>query len=395
MYQIANPSSSLGDHFWRWLSPLLLLLLMPVQLHAIDVRAARHVSILPGETIRTNLYVAGGDVSIAGRVEGDLTVGGGDIYLTGAVLNDVTVGGGQVRFDGQIGGDLRIAGGQVFIGGKINGDLVLAGGRVRILPSAVVGGDVVLAGGTVVIEGALIRSLKAVAGDAFLNGTVSGPVNLRSGTVGVGEHANLEAAFDYFAPNEAVIDKAARIKGPVAFHMTSGMDQTWFRLLLRRMGVAFFLLRFTMTLVAGLLGFFLLRRQSQELVEYALSHFGLEFIRGFVLFFVIPPAIFLIAITIVGAPVAFLGGLFHLSVGVVAVIYAGIALGTLLFAKARKSSQYQVTWQAVIVGIVLGFLVRIVPYVGFFFNAVFFLVIFGSLYERFWLLVRPPKTTPS
>ena len=166
------------------------------------------------------------------------------------------------------------------------------------------------------------------------------------------------------------------------------MDQNWLRLTMRRAGIAFFILRFAMTLVAGLLGFFLLRRVSQDLVQYALGNFGKEFLRGFVLFFVIPPAIFLVAITVVGAPIAFLVGLFHLSVGIVSIIYAGIALGTLLLKWAQHKPSFEVTWQAVLLGIPLAFLVLLVPYVGFLFNATFFLVIFGALYQRFWILLR-------
>ncbi|MBI3934841.1 MAG: polymer-forming cytoskeletal protein [Acidobacteria bacterium] len=367
---------------------LLVLIAFPALLEAIDMRAGRRITVPAGEVISTNLYVAASEVYVSGSVEGDLTAAGGEVSLDGTVANDVTVGGGQLRINGQIGGDLRVAGGQVLLTGRVNGDLVVAGGVVRVLSGAMVGGDVLLAGGDVLLEGTLVRSVRAVAGKVLLNGTITGPVSLRTNSLAIGEGANLENELVYFAPVEATVAENARIKGPITFHMISGMDQDWLRLLLQRAGSVFFLLRLTMTLGAGLIGFLLLRKPTQDLIQYALGNFGKEFLRGFVLFFVIPPAIFLIAITVVGVPVAFLGGLFHLSVGIVSVIYAGIALGALLLKWLRHRPAFEVTWQAVLLGISLAFLVRLVPYVGFLLNATFFLVIFGALYQRFWILLR-------
>jgi hypothetical protein len=273
----------------------------------------------------------------------------------------------------------------------VNGDLVVAGGVVRVLPGAIIGGDVVLAGGDVILEGALVRSLRAVAGKILLNGTIAGPVSVRSESLSLGESAELSDALTYFSPEEAVIDAGARINGPVTYHVTSGMDQNWLRLTLRRAGIAFFFLRFAMVLGGALLGFFLLRKPTQELVEYALANFGREFLRGFALFFVIPPAIFLLAITVVGVPVAFLGGLVHLSVGVLAIIFAGVVLGTLLMNKAQHKSSWEVSWQAVLLGVATMFLIRLVPYIGILFSATFFLVTFGAIYKRCWQLIRSAR----
>jgi hypothetical protein len=360
----------------------------PALVHAIDLRAGRRITIASGEVVATNLYVAAGELSSSATVEGDMLVVGGDVFLNGTVQSDITVGGGQVRMDGQTGGDLRVAAGQVHLGGRVNGDVVVAGGVVRILPDAIIGGDVVLAGGDVIVEGNLVRSIRAVAGKMLLNGTVTGPVRVRTEALAIGSGATLGNELTYFAPEEAVIHPNATIVGPVSFHMISGMDQNWLRLAMRRAGVAFFFLRFAMTLGAGLLGFLLLRRPTQAIVEGALGNFGREFLRGFVLFFVIPPAIFLVAITVIGVPVAFLGGLFHLSVGIIAVIYSGIALGTLLLKLLQRKPSYEVTWLAVLVGIPLAFLVRIVPYAGFLFNATFFLAVFGTIYQRSWTVIR-------
>ena len=388
MYKIGNLRVFFRPFLWVFLTIVSFLAASPAELQAVEMRAARRITIPLGEVISGNLYAAASELSVAGRVDGDLVAAGGNISLMGVVSRDAIIAGGRINVSGQIGGDLRAAGGQILLSGKVNGDLVVAAGTVHVLPGALVGGDVVLAGGDVLLDGVLVRSVKAVAGQMVLSGTVSGPVGVRTGKLVIGEHADLENELAYFSPEEASVHPQAKVKGPVTFHMISGMDQDWLRFILRRLGVAFFFLRFAMTLVAGLLGYFLLRKPSQDLVSHALSHFGREFLLGFVLFFVIPPAIFLILLTVVGAPVAFLGGLVHLSVGMVAVIYSGIALGTLLLKLLRRKAEYEVSWAAILVGIPIAFLVRLVPYFGFLFNATFFLVIFGTLYQRVWSIVR-------
>ncbi|HWP84213.1 MAG TPA: hypothetical protein VNN17_03415, partial [Terriglobia bacterium] len=268
-----------------------------------------------------------------------------------------------------------------------------AGGRLRILPEATIGGDMILAGGDVILEGSLARSLRAVAGKILLNGAIAGPASVRTETMTIGASASLEDALSYFAPQEAAVDPAAKLKGPVSFHLISGMDQAWLRWLLRRAGIAFFILRFAMTLAAGLLLFFLLQRVSQELIAFTLEHFWRELLLGFILFFVIPPVIFLIAITVVGVPVAFLGGLFHLGVGILSVIYSGIAIGALVLQRVRADSAPVVSWSAVLIGIPTAFLVSLVPYFGLLLNAAFFLAVFGTIYQRFWTLLRGARAS--
>jgi cytoskeletal protein CcmA (bactofilin family) len=373
---------------WRVLYILLISIWFPTLLRAIDMRAGRRIILLPGEEVQTNLYIAAGDVFFSGVVHGDLTVAGGEVVLDGTVSNDATVGGGRIQVDSAVGGDLRVAGGRVLLNGMVNGDLVIAGGIVRVLPTATIGGDVVLAGGDVILEGTLARSLRAVAGKILLNGTITGAVSVRTERLILGENANLDGALTYFAPDEAVMDSGARISGPVTFHVTAGMDQNWLRGALQRAGFAFLLVRFAMILSGALLAFFLLRKPTQELVEYALANFGREFLRGFVLFFVIPPAIFLVAITVVGVPVAFLGGLVHLSIGVLAMIYAGVVVGTLVLNKAQRRATWEVSWPAVLLGVSAIFLVRLVPYLGILVSATFFLVTFGAIYKRCWQLIR-------
>jgi cytoskeletal protein CcmA (bactofilin family) len=388
MYKISELGTVLRCFRAASATALTVLALLVVPSRAADMRAARQINIGAEQSISGNVYAAAHEFILSGRIDGDLVAAGGDVLMDGTVTQDVIIAGGDARLTGEIGGDLRVAAGRVELRGTVAGDVVAAGGTVRILAGSRVGGDVVAAGGTLLLEGNLARSVRAVGDRITLSATVSGPVGLRATTVEVGDTAVLESALAYFSPEEALISSEARIAGPVTFHIISGVDQQWLGHALRRLGLAFLLLGLAMSLVAGLVAAFLLRKPTRSVVQFAIDHFGSELLRGFVIFFVIPPAIFLLTLTVVGVPFAFLAGLFHLSVGIVSVVLTGVLLGSLLLRLFLHKDAYAASWQAVVLGVPLAFLVSIVPVVGFFFNTIFFLAIFGALYGRSWAAIR-------
>ncbi len=69
-------------------------------------------------------------------ISGDVTV------ARGHVVKGVYVASGDVRIAGQVDGDVFLASGDAVISGRIDGDLVTFGGQARLLPTARVTGDV-------------------------------------------------------------------------------------------------------------------------------------------------------------------------------------------------------------------------------------------------------------
>ena len=81
MYKMSELRTSCPREAAKLLLILLLLTGFPRQLYSMDLRAGRRLTIPAGEVVSTNLYVAGGEVALAGSVEGDLTAAGGEIRL--------------------------------------------------------------------------------------------------------------------------------------------------------------------------------------------------------------------------------------------------------------------------------------------------------------------------
>jgi len=94
-------------------------LMMPAQTSATELRHADRVTIAKDEVIHSDLYVAGGQIRIAGTIEGDLLVAGGDVEVSGHVLGDMLSASGQVRMTGQVDGSIRGYAGNITIKGKV------------------------------------------------------------------------------------------------------------------------------------------------------------------------------------------------------------------------------------------------------------------------------------
>jgi hypothetical protein len=99
------------------------------------------VRIAPDERVH-DLGVFGGDVVVLGEVTGSLRAFGGDVDLRGPVRGDVAALGGDVRVRSEVGGDVELAGGDAVIEGVVHGDVLTQGGKVFIRPPGRVEGTV-------------------------------------------------------------------------------------------------------------------------------------------------------------------------------------------------------------------------------------------------------------
>ncbi len=94
-------------------------------------------------TIDDDVRVTGGELDIDARIGDDLAASGGSIELasTTTVGGDVWLAGGEVSMAGTISGDLRIVGGEIKLSGTVLGDVELEGGKIHILDSARIEGN--------------------------------------------------------------------------------------------------------------------------------------------------------------------------------------------------------------------------------------------------------------
>lgn len=177
---------------------LLFALLLP------SVYAVQNVNDQEGKVItiendvNDDLFVSGDQVTVNGNINGDLFAAGGQVVVNGNVTGDAYVAGGNVTINGQITGGLIIGAGQATVSGKTGkilagcGDLAIKGntdkiiaaaGNVKIYPTSVVDRYAYISTGGFENQGTINGELNLSAEQLIEKGNV-GTFNYQKSTAG-------------------------------------------------------------------------------------------------------------------------------------------------------------------------------------------------------------------
>ena len=136
-------------------------------------------------------YLAGTTVDVHGSVEGDLTMAALQAGLDGTVSGDVNAAGLLVHVGGVVGDDVRALGGKVIVQGWVGDGLLVAGGEISLTRGTRVGGNAILGGRRIVDLGDVAGNLDAAGAYVEIDGDVTGVARIRSDDVVIGPRARL------------------------------------------------------------------------------------------------------------------------------------------------------------------------------------------------------------
>lgn len=357
---------------------LLVLGLVPTSVSAATLASARTLVI--SEAPLENLYLIGTDVTITVPLPADILALGGTLTLSAPVTGDALLGGGTVSVGRAVEGDLRAIGGQIQVTGPVSGDLVLAGGSVIASTTArdtrIIGGSVRLmgAGGPAVVYGA----------DVVLSGEFAGDVEVvASDRLTLTEGTHIAGALKYDAPQQAGIADSALVDGGVTYTGASSYLPTVEQaktFALAGASVLFITRIIAVLIAAGLLaGLFPVF--SQRVADKALARtsgrFALLALLGFGVAFAAPVLILILLVSFVGAGLALLLGTAYVFLLMLGYLYAGILAGAALSRGLMKRTQ--VTWKFALFGMLVLYLIGVIPVIGGLVTFVLFLVATGAI----------------
>lgn len=355
--------------------------LIPLSVSAALFEKGQSYNLAKDQSVSVNLYTVGGNVTVLGNVKEDLMAAGGTIILTGLVGKDAGLAGGTIDISGNIGEDLRVAGGNIMIGGKVGGELLALGGQLTVAPGVEIKGESYLIGGNIVIDGNLGKNLVIRGGTVAINGTIEGSVKITaSNSVTISSGAVIKGNLDYSSPKPATIQDGAKIQG-VTNYKKIEPAKTYAKFGGRALFGAAWLIKFLMILVAALVVSLLLKKQTQTAVRYIMPNFGKELLRGFIILVVLPVAIVISFITVVGVILGVAGLLFYGLMLVFGMILAQIVVGAMVSKLIFKQENYEGNWKSALIGAIALALVCLIPYIGSAICFVFFLASFGALFN--------------
>ncbi len=123
--------------------------------------------------IPDDVIVSGGSVIVSAPVD-SLTVAGGMVTVDAPVRGDIIAAGGTLIVNGDVGGKVLAAGGEIELNGNATNALV-TGGAVRIGEDAVIERDAFITAGEVTNAGSVLRNL-TVSSETFNNTGTAGNV---------------------------------------------------------------------------------------------------------------------------------------------------------------------------------------------------------------------------
>jgi len=282
---------------------------------------------------------AGGTVIVeAGETTGDLEAFGGTVVVRGTVDGDLRAVGGSVQIEGTVTGDVDATTGNVYVEGTIEGDLRGAGGHVQIAESGTVGGTLEVGAGSVVIAG-----------------TVGGNARIGADSITLAPTAVLDGSLEY----DGTLDRAtdAQVAGSVTENPGLSVGGGPIPDVAGFVFSVYFLL---VNLLVGALLLLAFPRFSAGLVDRTVERPGATGVLGVGTLLGAPVALVLIALTILGIPLALLG-----IVGYVVAIWLGSIYGRyVLGAWLLSLGDYENRWLALLLGVLGVFAVARIPVLG-------------------------------
>ncbi|MFA7199366.1 MAG: hypothetical protein WC093_08730 [Methanoculleus sp.] len=249
--------------------------------------------------IPDDVVVSGGTVTVSAPVD-SLTVAGGTVRVDGPVAGDIIAAGGSLIVNGDIGGKVLAAGGEIELNGNATNALV-TGGAVRIGRDAVIERDAVISAGEVTNEGSVLGNL-----------TVSGQTFTNTGTAG-------NVTFEQEEPGSAL---------PGLFTILTAIG----------------------FLILGLIFVRFLPGPFKAVVGEVEESPILLTVIGFVAIIVIAIILLIVAITIIGLPIALVGGLLFIVALMVSSLFVAYALGDVIVSRTG--------WEPGALGVfILGFVI--------------------------------------
>ncbi len=306
------------------------------------------VTVAAGEVINDDLFIGAESADIAGTVNGDVYVGAGTVNFSGKVKGDIIVGAGTVNITKATIGD----------------SIIVGAGTVTIDDQSKIGGSLIAGVGTLNNSAPVGRNLMVGAGNIVANGMVGGEARIGAESLTLGPKTVINGDLTYTTEKDLTQADTAVVKGEITRHQVpqskpvdrQTAQKAWKTAKLGLEGFSFL-----GAFLVGLVMIWLTPSFSLGVAGKIQNKFLSSLGWGLVVLAVAPFGLFLLALTGIGLPLAFILGLLFIIDLYLTKIFASLALGKVLAQRfGWKFSQPLVYF----IGLVAYYLLRLVPVVG-------------------------------
>jgi len=350
--------------------------------------AQKYVYVGPDEIINDNFVQAGETVDINGTINGDIIVAGGTVNINSTVQGDVIAVGGSVRVRGDIAGNVRVGGGNVEINANVGKNATVFGGTVTVSNDTTIGWSLAFGAGTAEIRGNISGHVSGGAEQTVIAAVVGGNTTIHSGQEGVitvTPPAIIKGDLTYRGEKAPTVKEGAEVQGDI-IQKAAVLPSVSKGDLLSFLGISslfFKLVKLFGLLVVGLVIVSLFKKGSTAVIEQMKNEPAKSIGWGIVYLILTPIIVFLLLITIIGAPLALIIGALYFILLYVSKVFFGLMLGywILLYFKKDRKGKAVPLMGAMILGIVIFSLLTFIPYLGWLVSLAGIVWALGALVE--------------
>jgi cytoskeletal protein CcmA (bactofilin family) len=291
---------SVGTCAWLLLVAMFAFL-VPATSHAAEVRKGNRVEIDANEVVDDSLIALAETVIIDGHVTGDALVFANAVEVTGTIDGNLVTAAERVEIEGFVGGSVLTAGQDVYVG-ALQGSQLYAVGRAVTLDAVELSGDAMLAGSRVDIAGSVGRDVYAKGQRVEIEAELQRDLVISGDDLYVGPQASVGRDLEVHVDDADDLDVAAGAMVYGSTEVFDDLDDSRFD------NIGFYTRKILMLvagLVFGLVAFTLAPNMFQAPRDQTEQHrwtraFGL----GLASLFLIPIAALIVAVTLIGLPLA-------------------------------------------------------------------------------------------
>ena len=348
--------------FWLPISALsvvLLVLVIASRANAwTEFRSGQNATVAAGQTVDSTMFIGGRNIDIAGTVNGDVFCGGQTINISGTIKGDVFCGGQTISISGVVEGSVRLGAQTVNLSGPVGRNATVAAQTVNTDSKNDIKGDASFAGTDLNLNGSIGRDLNVGGNNVNIGGQVARDVKSGANRLSVIGSGHVAGSVEYTSKQNISIASGAKVDGKVTHNQPKEEKQPWLRLAFFSNGFALFVALFL--LITALIVTALVPSLVRGVGERGIARPWMALLTGFLASFLVPLAIVLIFVTLVGIPLAIILFLAWLVIALTSGIFTSYFAGRLIWRRSPNALL------AVLIGGVVILILMMVPYLGFF-----------------------------
>ena len=305
------------------------------------IRLGSNVKVAANETVAGALMAAGANVEILGTVEGSLKACGANVAIPGDVQGALLACGANVVLSGTYHSKVQTAASNVTLSGTFDGDVNVGGARITVTPTALIKGDLIYS---------------------------CAELNRQRGSRIMGEVVKRKVAV-----KKEKVEKWGIIG-------TLAVIPIW---------IFFWLVSFAALIIVGALINYLFPKKTNAVIDTISQSPWKNLWSGLIFLVVVPAAIIIAFITVVGIPAGIIAGILYGIAIYISRIYIGVWIGRKVLGYIKKPLATAFFWPLV-VGTIIIALISLIPFIGWLFWLVILLISLGALWTVMWKAVPVP-----